>query len=96
MWGFPEMGVPRNEWFIGENPSDMDDLGVPPFMEPHTYIYMYVCIYNMYIYNMYIYIYVYIYIFFFFHRPFVSCRRGEQCEFPIHTSRPILRQSLGP
>ena len=30
-WGFPKM-VPKNRWFIRENPTTkMDDLGVPPF-----------------------------------------------------------------
>ena len=32
-WGFPEMGVPQNGWFIWENPIEMDDLGVPLFQE---------------------------------------------------------------
>ena len=33
MWVFPKIGVAQHGWFIVENPIEMDDLGIPIFLE---------------------------------------------------------------
>ena len=33
IWVFPKIGIPQNGWFIMENPINMDDLGIPLFLE---------------------------------------------------------------
>ena len=68
--GFYKRGYP-NSWMVYfmENPIKIYDLGIPPFMETHMYIYIpiYICVYiqlyiYIYTYNISSYIHTYIYI----------------------------------
>ena len=38
IWGFPKMEVPKNRWFIKDNPTKMEDLGVPLFWETSIFL----------------------------------------------------------
>ena len=55
-------GTPK--WLVYKaNPIEMDDLGVPPFMETSIYLYyLYIILYMMYMNKSYIYMHLYIYI----------------------------------
>ena len=38
-WGFPEIVVQPNRWFIMQHPVEMDDFGVPPWLRKPPYMY---------------------------------------------------------
>ena len=41
IYGFWKIGKQKMDGLFGENPIKMDDLEVPPFIEPPIYIYIY-------------------------------------------------------